>query len=141
MSVFSVVGLFMVVLVTFAVGLGTNSAATMATIVFFPAVIALYFAPAINANLRKHPSATAVSVLNLLLGWTVLGWIGALVWSYGGADAREQASVTPAPTPVPAPTPAAAPASDMRDCPFCAEPIKAAAIKCKHCGSEVTPLV
>jgi len=27
--------------------------------------------------------------------------------------------------------------SDSRSCPFCAEPIKRQAIKCKHCGSEV----
>ncbi|WP_234008635.1 hypothetical protein [Serratia sp. MYb239] len=29
--------------------------------------------------------------------------------------------------------------SDLRDCPFCAEPIKRQASKCKHCGSEVEP--
>lgn len=28
-------------------------------------------------------------------------------------------------------------AKDSRPCPFCAEPIKHAAIKCKHCGSDV----
>jgi len=27
--------------------------------------------------------------------------------------------------------------SDSRSCPFCAEPIRRQAIKCKHCGSEV----
>lgn len=26
---------------------------------------------------------------------------------------------------------------DTRPCPFCAEPIKRAAVKCKHCGSDV----
>jgi hypothetical protein len=29
--------------------------------------------------------------------------------------------------------------SEFRQCPYCAERIKAAAIKCKHCGSEIPP--
>ena len=28
-------------------------------------------------------------------------------------------------------------AAKMRECPFCAEPIRAKAFKCKHCGSEL----
>ncbi|WP_152666175.1 hypothetical protein [Pseudomonas abietaniphila] len=30
-------------------------------------------------------------------------------------------------------------AVDIRDCPYCAEPIKLAAVKCKHCGADVEP--
>lgn len=29
--------------------------------------------------------------------------------------------------------------SDLRDCPLCAETIKKAAVKCKHCGADVEP--
>ena len=32
-------------------------------------------------------------------------------------------------------------ASDVRDCPYCAETIKCAAIKCKHCGADVEAVV
>jgi hypothetical protein len=32
--------------------------------------------------MRKHPNAGAIAVLNLLLGWTFIGWVIALVWSF-----------------------------------------------------------
>jgi ABC-type transport system involved in cytochrome c biogenesis permease component len=40
-----------------------------------------YFAPSIVAFVRHHHNQWAIFALNLLLGWTGLGWIGALVWS------------------------------------------------------------
>jgi uncharacterized membrane protein YeaQ/YmgE (transglycosylase-associated protein family) len=30
--------------------------------------------------------------------------------------------------------------SDFRQCPFCAEIVQRAAVKCRHCGSELPPL-
>lgn len=47
------------------------------------AIIALviYFVPAITAIDRGHHQAAAIIALNLLLGWTLLGWVGAMVWS------------------------------------------------------------
>ena len=44
-------------------------------------LIAIYFLPGIVASGAKHHQAAAIWILNLLLGWTILGWILALVWA------------------------------------------------------------
>ena len=41
----------------------------------------LYFAPSIVAHNWKHRNTTAIVVLNVFAGWTVVGWIVALVWA------------------------------------------------------------
>jgi len=41
----------------------------------------LYLLPSIVAAGRKHNNEGAIVALNLLLGWTVLGWIGAFIWA------------------------------------------------------------
>jgi hypothetical protein len=40
-----------------------------------------YFLPAMVACLRHHRNELAIGVLNLVAGWTVVGWIVALVWA------------------------------------------------------------
>lgn len=40
-----------------------------------------YFLPSFIAAARGHRNGRAIFLLNLFLGWTVLGWIVALVWS------------------------------------------------------------
>jgi hypothetical protein len=45
------------------------------------ALSAIYFLPAIVAASRKHHQSSAIFALNLFLGLTGLGWIGALVWA------------------------------------------------------------
>ena len=52
--------------------------------ILFIIVAIVYFVPTIIAFLRGHPSKWAIGALNLLLGWTVLGWIGSLIWSLTG---------------------------------------------------------
>ncbi len=44
-------------------------------------IFALYFLPTLIAFLRQHKNSLAIFLLNLLLGWTVLGWVVSLVWS------------------------------------------------------------
>lgn len=44
-------------------------------------LIGLYLLPSLVAAGRKHKNEGAIVALNLLLGWTLLGWIAALVWA------------------------------------------------------------
>jgi hypothetical protein len=41
----------------------------------------LYMLPWAIAAGHKHRQATAIFALNLLLGWTFIGWVVALVWA------------------------------------------------------------
>lgn len=43
-----------------------------------------YPIPLVIAGFRKHHEFRRVLVMNLLLGWTVVGWFIALVWSVSG---------------------------------------------------------
>jgi hypothetical protein len=44
-------------------------------------LVVIYFAPAIVASRRRHRNGIAILVLNIFLGWTLIGWVGALVWA------------------------------------------------------------
>lgn len=44
-------------------------------------ILAGYFLPSFIAMLRNHKNKLAILLLNILLGWTVFGWVGSLVWS------------------------------------------------------------
>ena len=50
----------------------------------FIAIISLvvYFLPSIIAAFRRHPYTLAIFLINLILGVTGIGWIGALVWAF-----------------------------------------------------------
>ena len=49
--------------------------------------VLLYFLPTVVALIRGHLSALAIFLLNLFLGWTLIGWIIALIWSCTGNTA------------------------------------------------------
>lgn len=47
----------------------------------FCLVCGLYLLPLVIASVRKHKNHVAISVLNVFFGFTVIGWIAALIWS------------------------------------------------------------
>lgn len=42
----------------------------------------LYFLPTIIAITRKHINVLSIFILNLLTGWTFVGWVIAIVWAF-----------------------------------------------------------
>ena len=69
---------------------------------------ALYLLPALIARARHVPALTAVVTLNVLAGWTLVGWAIALAIAL--RPARHHAA-PPAPDPPPAPAPVHSPHS------------------------------
>ena len=46
---------------------------------FFLVLFLMYWLPTIVAVVRRTPSALGVAAINFFLGWTVIGWVVALV--------------------------------------------------------------
>jgi len=44
-------------------------------------IIAFYFIPSIIAMWRVHKDIKKIFILNLFLGWTLIGWVIALIWA------------------------------------------------------------
>lgn len=44
----------------------------------------VYLAPALVARYRGHRQRLAIFVLTMLAGWTLLGWVLAMVWACTG---------------------------------------------------------
>ena len=50
--------------------------------------LALYLLPWLVAIERENPKRAAIGLTNFLLGWTGLGWIFSLIWSFKRYDFR-----------------------------------------------------
>jgi hypothetical protein len=66
--------------------------------------VIIYVVPSIVANRCQTVNQGAVIVVNLLLGWTCLGWIAALAMAAGGMTKDQLTGMRPVSAPAPAPT-------------------------------------
>jgi Na+/proline symporter len=48
-------------------------------LIIFVIILIPYFIPSVIA--KKTSNAVPIFLLNLFLGWTFIGWIGALIWA------------------------------------------------------------
>lgn len=49
--------------------------------ILFLVALSLYFLPSIVARARNHRNCGGVFILNLVFGWTLVGWVASLIWA------------------------------------------------------------
>lgn len=92
--------------------------------IFWLVSLFLYFLPSFLA--RHKSSFTSILILNILAGWTFIGWIIALVWALSSDPQRPVA-------PQAQPSQPAAAASFF--CSACGRPCPSGARFCSSCGA------
>ena len=98
-----------------------NAAGLLAGFLVLALSLAIYFIPTLVAFERLRRNRGAIFVLNLFLGWTLVGWVAALVWAW----------MNPVTAMAPLETEGRAP------CPHCREQIIVTARLCRFCGREL----
>jgi len=101
----------MLPVLAFASSPQSNDGAAAQAVIFGLVILILYFLPSAAAWNKSHFSS--VLVLNVFLGWTLVGWVIALAWALK-KDADPQIIVQPAPPP-------------------------AVAVLCRNCGKYSSP--
>jgi hypothetical protein len=72
-------------------------------LLFIVIVIAMYVLPTVVAMLRKHRQLPAIALVNILFGWSVIGWVAAMIWSLTTPQPQTVIVQTISPTPAPPP--------------------------------------
>jgi hypothetical protein len=50
--------------------------------------LAVYFLPTIVALTRNHPNTAPILIVNLVFGWTLIGYVVALAWSFTAIERK-----------------------------------------------------
>lgn len=95
----------------------------------FALALAFYFLPSIIG--RNKRNFGAIFALNLLLGWTFIGWIIALIWALSSDPQPAQVIINNPPVQAP---PLAA-----RFCSKCGSAVLPSVAFCGTCGSRIAP--
>lgn len=124
-SIAAVIVLAVLVLVAKSVGESSRGlVAAVADAVFWSSAVALYLAPSIAAVDRGHPGRKAVIGLNVLVGWTGVGWLVLLVLAFRPASWSFVDNDGPA---IPPP---------RKRCRYCRRHLQIDAASCLYCGAE-----
>ena len=62
----------------------TDPASLLIIVALIVLALLSYFLPTVVASMRHHADRGAIFIINLLLGWSLIGWVAALAWASQG---------------------------------------------------------
>lgn len=54
----------------------------MSATLIIAGILGLYFLPSVVATSRRHRNAWPIALTNAFFGWTLIGWVIALIWAF-----------------------------------------------------------
>src|ERR1700688_4257190 len=99
---------------------GTIGAGLVVLLILFG--VGIYFVPTIKAYQDRKTNKEAILALNIFLGWTLIGWVVALVWAFSKEPHVNTNMV---------------PASPPALCPSCGKYSHGDAMFCMQCGKKL----
>ncbi|WP_339441344.1 superinfection immunity protein [Pseudomonas proteolytica] len=88
MKVFGLALLAPTCLVSYFISSGDNGVAIAADLMFYITAIALYLFPSIYIALVEPVPPRRIFIINLLAGWTLIGWCAAYYLALRGSELR-----------------------------------------------------
>lgn len=76
---------------------GTGAVRVVMALFLAALVLALYLAPTLHARIQRHKDVAAIAIVNIFLGWSVVGWIWALIWANTSPGAHAELQPPPQP--------------------------------------------
>jgi T4 superinfection immunity protein len=100
--------------------MGGQGIGAVGVVLILALAVVVYFLPSMIATHRTHPHRVGIFLLDLLMGWTVIGWVAALVWASIGEPRKRGARVP---------------------CPHCRESMDPLASVCPHCRRDIDAVI
>ena len=60
------------------------------TVIMLMLIAILYMLPTLIAHARDIPQRQTITILNIVLGWTLIGWLVAFFWAMSAQTAADE---------------------------------------------------
>lgn len=100
-------------------------------------MLAIFFLPIIIAVRKHHPNTLGIVLIDIFLGWSILGWLGALIWALQNPIQTHNSTYNYQPPPAYPQTTTSQPSATGSFCAKCGTQSAPNSAFCQKCGAKL----